>query len=61
MEKKTKPIKTRNGKIILLLTRVVRDSKKTKIIEKQEPSASLSSLGIKTPLIKILLLGNILF
>ena len=59
--KKTKPIKTRNGKIILLLTRVVRDSKKTKIIEKKEPSALLSSLGIKTPLSKILLLGNILF
>ena len=33
------------------------DSKKSKFIKKQEASWLLSSLGLKTPLSKILLLG----
>ena len=36
-------------------------SKKSKFINKQEAKGLLSNLGIKTPLSKILVLGNILF
>ena len=35
-------------------------SKKSKFIKKQEANGLLSSLGIKTPLSKISLLGNVL-
>ena len=37
------------------------DSKKSKFIKKQEASGLLSSVGIRTPLKKIPLLGPILF
>ena len=36
-------------------------SKKSKYIKKQEASGLLSKLGIKTPLIKIPFLGDVLF
>ena len=36
-------------------------SKKSKFIKKQEASGLLSKLGIKTPLIKIPILGDVLF
>ena len=36
-------------------------SKKSRFIKKQEASALLSSLGLKTPLSKIPLFGDILF
>ena len=36
------------------------DSKNSKLIKKQEVSGLLSSLGIKTPLNKIILLGTLL-
>ena len=36
-------------------------SKKSKFINKQEASELLSKLGIKTPLTKIPLLGDVLF
>ena len=36
-------------------------SKKSRFIKKQEARGILSSLGLKTPLNKIPLLGNILF
>ena len=36
-------------------------SKKSKCIKKQEVSGILSNLGLKTPLSKIPLLGDILF
>ena len=36
-------------------------SKKSKFVKEQEASGLSSSLGIKTPLSKIPLLGNILF
>ena len=39
----------------------VRDSKKSKFIKKQEASGLLSSLGIKTPLSKIHLVGPLFF
>ena len=37
------------------------DSKKSKFMKEQEASRLLSSLGIKTPLNKILSLGPVLF
>ena len=37
------------------------DSKKSRFIKEQEANELLSSLGIRTPLRKIPLLGNILF
>ena len=40
---------------------VICGSKKSKFINKQEASGLLSKLGIKTPLSKIPLLGDILF
>ena len=40
---------------------VVCDSKKSKFIKEQEASGVLSSLGIKTPLSKIPLVGLLLF
>ena len=36
-------------------------SKKPRFIKKQEASETLSNLGLKTPLNKIVLLGNVLF
>ena len=40
---------------------VVCDSKKSKLIKDQEASGLLNSLGIKTPLRKIPLVGPVLF
>ena len=40
---------------------IVSDSKKSKFIKQQEASGLLSSLGIKTPLSKIPLVGRLLF
>ena len=37
------------------------ESKKSRVIEKQEASGLFSSLGIETPLSKIPIIGNILF
>ena len=36
-------------------------SKKSRFIKKEEASGILSSLGLRTPLSKVLLLGDILF
>ena len=52
---------TENGRIMLLSNCVVCNSKKSKFIKEQEASELLSSLGIKTPLNKISLLGPLLF
>ena len=46
---------------MLLSKCVVRGTKKSKCIKEQEFSTSLSSLGIKTPLFKVPLLGLLLF
>ena len=53
--------RTKNGRIMLLSKYVVRDSKKSKFVKQQEPRGLLSSLGIKTPLSKIPLVGPLLF
>ena len=52
---------TSNGKVRLLLKSKICNSKKSRFINKHLASGLLSNLGIKTPLNKIPLLGNILF
>ena len=49
------------GKLMILLKCAVYDSKKLTIIKEQEANGLLSSLGIKIPLSKILLVGPLLF
>ena len=52
--------KTTNGKTMLWKCSIC-GRKKTRFIKKQEASVILSNLGLKTPLHKIPLLGDILF
>ena len=52
---------TSNGKIIILSKCSICNSKKSKFINQQEAKGLLSKLGIKTPLSKIPILGDILF
>ena len=52
---------TSNGKLMILSKCPICGSKKSKFINKQEASGLLSKLGIKTPLSKIPVLGDILF
>ena len=52
---------TSNGKVIILSKCAIFNSKKSKFINKQEAKGLLSKLGIKTPLSKITILGDILF
>ena len=52
---------TSNGKIMIISKCEICNSRKSKLIEKQEVKSLLSKLGIKTPLNKIPLLGDILF
>ena len=59
--KNPKVARTKNGRIMLLSKCAVCDSKNSKFIKQQEASGLLSSLGIKTPLSKILLEGPPLF
>ena len=56
-----KSARTKNGRIMLLSNFTVCDSKKSKFIKEQEASGLLNSLGIKTPLSKISLVGPLLF
>ena len=56
-----KVLKTTNGKTIILSTCAISCSKKSKFIKEQQAKALLSNLGIRTPLNKIPLLGDILF
>ena len=53
--------KQKYKRIMLLSKCAVCDSKKSKFIKEQEASGLLSSLGIKTPLSKIPLVGPLLF
>ena len=57
--KNPKVARTKNGRIMLLSKCVVCDSKKSKFIKLQEGSGLLSSLGIRTTLIKIPLVGSL--
>ena len=53
--------KTTNGKKMMSSKCVVCGSKNSKLIKEQQAKGLLSNLGIKTPLNKIPLLGDILF
>ena len=53
--------KTINGKTMVLSKCTICGSKKSKFIKEQQAKGLLSNLGIKTPLNKIPLLGDILF
>ena len=52
---------TSNGKMMILSKCAICNSKKSKFINKQQAKELLSNLGIKTPLGKIPILGDILF
>ena len=53
--------KTTNGKAMILSTCAIRGSKNSKFIKQQEAEGLLSNLGLRTPLNKIPVLGDILF
>ena len=59
--KNPKVLKTNNSKIMLLSKCAICGSKKSKFMKEQEAKGTLSSLGLKTPLSKIPLLGDLLF
>ena len=62
VEKKIqKVLKENKGELMLLSKFAMCDSKKSRFIKEEEASISLSSLGTKTPLRKLHLLGDILF
>ena len=50
-----------NGKTLILSKCTICGSKKSRFIKNQGASGILSSLGLKTPLSKVPLLGDILF
>ena len=52
---------TSNGRTMILSKCAICGSKKSKFIKNQEAKGLLSSLGLKTPLSKIPLLGDVLF
>jgi len=56
-----KVVETKNGRYRLTSKCFVCGKNKSKSIKKQEASGILSSLGLKTPLSNIPLLGDILF
>ena len=58
---KSKSFKNNHGKAIILSTCAICDSKKSKFIKDQEAKGLLSNLGLRTPLNKIPVLGDILF
>ena len=52
---------TSNSRVIILSKCAICGSKKSRFIKHQEAKRLLSKLGIKTPLIKMPILGDILF
>ena len=52
---------TSNGRVMILSKCGICGSKKSRFIKHQKPKGLLSKLGIKTPLSKIPILGDILF
>ena len=66
MQKDTESINPRvsatsNGRTMILSKCAICGSKKSKFIKKQEAKGLLSSLGIRIPLSKVPLLGDVLF
>ena len=53
--------KTNNGKTMILSKGPICGNKRSRFIKKPEASGILTNLGLKTPLNKIPLLGDILF
>ena len=53
--------KTSNNRIMVLSKCALCGSKKSRFIENQDAKGLFSNLGIKTPLIKVTILGDILF
>ena len=53
--------KTANGRMMILSTCAICGSKKSKFIKEQQVKGLLSNLGLRTPLNKIPVLGDILF
>ena len=56
-----KVLKTTNGKTMTLSKCAICSSKKSKFIKEQQAKGLLSNLGVRTPLNKIPVLGDILF
>ena len=54
-------LKTTNGKTMILSKCTICSSKKSKFIKEQQAKGLLSNLGLRTPLNKIPVLGDILF
>ena len=52
---------TSNGKVMILSKCAICGSKKSRFIKNQEAKGLLSNLGIRTPLSKVPILGDILF
>ena len=57
----SKVSKTSNNRIVVLSNCKICGSKKSRFIKKQESKGLLNNLGIKTPLSKVPILGDILF
>ena len=53
--------KTSNNKTVIISKCAKCGSKKSRLIKNQEAKGLLSNLGIKTPLNKVPILGNVLF
>ena len=53
--------KTSNGRTMVLSKCAICDIKKSRFIKNQKAKGLLSNLGIKTPLSKVPILGEILF
>ena len=56
-----KVLSTSNGKAMILSTYVICGSKKSRFIKNQEAKRLLGNLGLRTPLSKVPILGDILF
>ena len=54
-------LSTSNGKPMILSKCAIRGSKKSRFIKNQEAKALLSNLGVRIPLSKVPILGDILF
>ena len=54
-------LNTSNGRTMVLSKCAICNSKKSRFIKNQEAKGLLSNLGIKTPLSKVPILGDILF
>ena len=52
---------TSNGKLMILSKCAICNSKKSRFIKNQKAKGLLSNLGIRTPLNKVPILGDILF